>query len=210
MLAKRNISPEHCLKAVVHSDPYPHSPCAYRKHRHDSRRDGFPKKQRSGLVSRILFAVAMNDVALRYRAFVIPTAGDHSSRPTVARRLVRPTRSRHPERVSGRAAHGCCLGLLAVGFTLPWLSPTTRCALTAPFHPYRSKRTSSPANREVQPIVIGGMFSVALSLGLRRVGVTNHRALPSSDFPPFANPKNAKSDRHRPLRYGNSIPMNIQ
>ncbi len=28
------------------------------------------------------------------------------------------------------------------------------------------------------------MFSVALSRGLRRVGVTNHRALPSSDFPP--------------------------
>ena len=29
------------------------------------------------------------------------------------------------------------LGLLAVGFTLPRSSPTARCALTAPFHPYR-------------------------------------------------------------------------
>jgi len=35
------------------------------------------------------------------------------------------------------------------------------------------------------------MFSVALSRGLRRVGVTNHRALPSSDFPPGA------AHRHR-------------
>ncbi len=31
---------------------------------------------------------------------------------------------------------------------------------------------------------VGGVFSVALSLGSRRVGVTNHRALPSPDFPP--------------------------
>jgi hypothetical protein len=31
---------------------------------------------------------------------------------------------------------------------------------------------------------IGGVFSVALSRGLPRVGVTDHRALPSPDFPP--------------------------
>ncbi|CAN0434149.1 unnamed protein product, partial [Ectocarpus sp. 13 AM-2016] len=30
------------------------------------------------------------------------------------------------------------LVLLPVGFTLPSLSPETRCALTAPFHPYLS------------------------------------------------------------------------
>ena len=29
------------------------------------------------------------------------------------------------------------LVLLRVGFTLPWMSPPKRCALTAPFHPYR-------------------------------------------------------------------------
>ena len=28
------------------------------------------------------------------------------------------------------------LALLRTGFTLPWLLPATRCALTAPFHPY--------------------------------------------------------------------------
>ena len=31
-------------------------------------------------------------------------------------------------------------GLLAVGFTLPRLSPDARCALTAPFHPYSPRR----------------------------------------------------------------------
>lgn len=31
------------------------------------------------------------------------------------------------------------LALLPVGFALPSESPLTRCALTAPFHPYREK-----------------------------------------------------------------------
>jgi len=37
-----------------------------------------------------------------------------------------------------------------VGFTMPLLLPVARCALTAPFHPYRSQ-------------VTGGIFSAALS-----------------------------------------------
>jgi len=32
------------------------------------------------------------------------------------------------------------LVLLPTGFTLPWPLPATRCALTAPFHPYLIKR----------------------------------------------------------------------
>jgi hypothetical protein len=58
---------------------------------------------------------------------------------------VHPTRSRSCVfpglgiRKRGRAARGCCLGLLAVGFTLPRRSPAARCALTAPFHPYHPK-----------------------------------------------------------------------
>jgi len=47
------------------------------------------------------------------------------------------------------------LALLPVGFALPPGSPRTRCALTAPFHPYLPGLT--PA---------GGFFSVALSVGL--------------------------------------------
>jgi len=69
------------------------------------------------------------------------SADDHLSGPPVARRLVRPTRDhRRLTRRSNRRRDGPplgrCWGLLAVGFALPSMSPPTRCALTAPFHPY--------------------------------------------------------------------------
>ena len=130
-------------------------------------------------------------------------------RPTVARRLKHSTRGfRFPirrTRVSGeRNKRGgpplaAYLSLLAVGFALPSMSPSTRCALTAPFHPYSPKAS--------------GIFSVALSLGSPRVGVTNHCALSSSDFPPGQHagrvltgrnrPDSAArpGDRHRPLHH---------
>ena len=54
--------------------------------------------------------------------------------------------------------------------------PPTRCALTAPFHPCRR-----PEGR------LGGLLSVALSVGSRRPGVTWHPALWSPDFPPPPN-----------------------
>jgi len=64
------------------------------------------------------------------------------------------------------------LVLLQAGFTLPPLLPAARCALTAPFHPYRA------------PLVTrGGIFSVALSVGSRLPGVTWRLALRSPDFP---------------------------
>lgn len=62
--------------------------------------------------------------------------------------------------------------LLRVGFTLPHLLPVARCALTAPFHPYRVR---------FEP---GGIFSAALSVGSRLPGITWHPALWSPDFPP--------------------------
>ncbi len=49
------------------------------------------------------------------------------------------------------------LVLLPVGFAVPLPLPVARCALTAPFHPYRSRRA-------------GGLLSVALSLGLTPAG----------------------------------------
>ncbi len=61
------------------------------------------------------------------------------------------------------------LVLLQPGFTLPLPLPAARCALTAPFHPYQQA---------------GGIFSVALSVGLRLPGVTWRLALWSPDFPP--------------------------
>ena len=45
------------------------------------------------------------------------------------------------------------LVLLPTGFTLPWPLPATRCALTAPFHPYLPQKYGA-----------GGLLSVALSL----------------------------------------------
>jgi len=56
--------------------------------------------------------------------------------------------------------------LLPVGFTMPLPSPAARCALTAPFHPYRRPRLTAGA---------GGLLSVALSLGSPPPGVTRHR-----------------------------------
>jgi hypothetical protein len=52
--------------------------------------------------------------------------------------------------------------LLPVGFTMPPQLPLERCALTAPFHPYPWR-------------TMGGLLSVALSLGLPPPGVTRHR-----------------------------------
>ena len=57
----------------------------------------------------------------------------HSSRTSVATCLKQPTRiQREPRHMNPY------LVLLRVGFTLPLLLPTMRCALTAPFHPYRN------------------------------------------------------------------------
>ena len=71
--------------------------------------------------------------------------GDHSSGMPVTRHLVQPTRATIRKQIM------CCpyLVLLPTGFTLPLLLPAARCALTAPFHPYRLR---------------GGLLSVALSL----------------------------------------------
>ena len=54
------------------------------------------------------------------------------------------TVSRH----SSWARLSAYLVLLRVGFTLPPMSPPTRCALTAPFHPYRSGRQYAVGGRQ--------------------------------------------------------------
>jgi hypothetical protein len=61
--------------------------------------------------------------------------------------------------------------LLRVGFTVP---------RTVTGRAVRSYRTFSPLPA---PKRLGGMFSVALSVGSRRPGVTWHLALRSPDFP---------------------------
>ncbi len=70
----------------------------------------------------------------------------HSSATPVARRLVQPTRTAiwtwilriSPPLSRGRASCRPYSVLLPVGFAVPFPSPGTRCALTAPFHPYRA------------------------------------------------------------------------
>ena len=61
------------------------------------------------------------------------------------------------------------------GWGLPChaMLPCVRCALTAPFHPCLCRADTT----------IGGLLSVALSVGSRRPGVTWHPALWSPDFP---------------------------
>ena len=87
-----------------------------------------------------------------------------------------------------RAAPRCLFGL-AGGGVYPAASVTTRAV--------RSYRTISPLPRAHQVrLAFGGIFSVALSLGLRRVGVTNHRTLSSSDFPPASEPMPAIAFAH--------------
>ena len=93
----------------------------------------------------------------------------HPSRLTVTRPLLRPTRGSN-----GRAAHSLCSALLRVGFVEPPESPP---ALV------RSYRTVSPLPVRLRRAAIGGLFSVALSCGSPRLGVTQHPALWSPDVP---------------------------
>jgi len=78
------------------------------------------------------------------------------------------------------------LALLQVGFAVPTLLPGSRCALTAPFHPCRPPR---PHGRRV----LGGLLSVALSVGSRPPGVTWHLIRRSPDFPPPSTDDAAES-----------------
>jgi len=64
-----------------------------------------------------------------------------------------------------------------------------RCALTAPFHPYLC-----PADR-----TIGGVFSVALSLASRPVGVTDHPCPVEPGLSSTTSPSESCRDRPGPL-----------
>jgi hypothetical protein len=86
----------------------------------------------------------------------------HLKQPT--RRLDRA----NPHRLRGTPAY---LVLLPEGFAVPVLLPVRRWALTPPFHPY------------LCPKAIGGLFSVALSVGSLRPAVSRLSALWSPDFP---------------------------
>src|SRR6185503_12179691 len=89
----------------------------------------------------------------------------HSSGTPVARRIKQPPRTADQDRSSPEGPRHSYSVLLPVGFAVPPPSPEARCALTAPFHPCRGRY----ATRR------GGLFSVALSLGLPPPDVIRHR-----------------------------------
>src|ERR1044072_1319390 len=73
---------------------------------------------------------------------------DHSSGTPITGGLTRPTRTAMRKRIFRRISAVTrttpegrpYLVLLQVGFTVPTPLPEPRCALTAPFHPYRQTR----------------------------------------------------------------------
>ena len=102
-------------------------------------------------------------------------AGNHSSGMHVAVHLERPTRKHARVARCGLRRMLPYLALLQAGFAVPSPLPSTRCALTAPFHPCRRACAR-----------LGGLLSVALSVGSRPPGVTWRLTLRSPDFPPFS------------------------
>ena len=97
--------------------------------------------------------------------------GDHSSGTAITRGLEQPTRTLR----TGRPRTRPYLALLRAGFCLPRPLPAARCALTAPFHPYR--RLGLAASPQAV------YFLCHWSVGLPRPGITRRTALRSSDFP---------------------------
>ena len=123
---------------------------------------------------------------------------DHSSRPAITDRLQQPTRRFRdsalrlgasgrcapiaPKRAIGLPAY---LVLLRVGFTMRSCLRRNRCALTAPFHPYR---------RLAAAAVYSLLHWPSRCLEASVPDVIRHTALRSSDFPPPPN-----TSRHKPL-----------
>jgi hypothetical protein len=107
----------------------------------------------------------------RHRRWPSISAGGYPPAPAAY-----PGDRRPPKRALADGQSSPCLALLRVGFAEPPGSPR---ALV------RSYRTVSPlpVRRHRSVAAIGGLFSVALSCGSPRLGVTQHLALWSPDVP---------------------------
>ena len=103
---------------------------------------------------------------------------NHSSGTCVATGLERPTRIRCEQHQRIPIWPCSRWGLPSHG-----MLPPMRCALTAPFHPYRFY-ASLAAHCASTLHAKRRYLSVALSVGSRLPGVTWHLALWSPDFPP--------------------------
>ena len=70
------------------------------------------------------------------------------------------------------------LVLHPVGFAMPAMSPWPRCAFTTPFHPCHSDKIG------IRRYIFCGTFPHSRRCQREWVGITHHRALRCSDFPP--------------------------
>jgi hypothetical protein len=100
----------------------------------------------------------------------------HSSGICVTAYLKQPTRLRYGP-YQWRPIWSCS----ERGLPCHELLPVARCALTAPFHPYRCSCEH-----------LGGLLSAALSVSSRLPGVTWRSALWSPDFPPRCTKQHPK------------------
>ncbi len=93
------------------------------------------EERRRGTISRILYPAPSADGRT--------PGGDHSSSPAIAGGVEQPTRRLR----TGRPRAPPYSVLLRAGFSLPSALRRTRCALTAPFHPYRPAVRNRNAGR---------------------------------------------------------------
>ena len=107
-----------------------------------------------------------------YKPGSVPRSGERATTIPLGRSLPSASRDRPGRQLENQLAcrerspqhtRRPYLVLLRVGFTLPISLPRSRGALTAPFHPCPPPRRG-----------VGGLFSVALSLGSHPPGVTRH------------------------------------
>ena len=113
-----------------------------------------------------------------------PRRDGHSSGTPVAGRLEQPTRARRPTDEApldarGRQAHRSYSVLLPAGLAVPPTLPPARCALAAPFHPYRCAGPCGP-----RPAVC---LLWRFPWGRPRRTLSGAVSVWSPDFPPLLN-----------------------
>ena len=113
--------------------------------RHGTRKRGERPGALTPSLSRFRYQPACKPGSVGRRTLSRAARGGHSSGTMLAHGLEQPTRTASPTWPCGviacaNAPRGRPYSvLLPVGFALPSPLPATRCALTAPFHPYPSK-----------------------------------------------------------------------
>ena len=91
----------------------------------------------------------------------------YSSGMNVAIHLKQPTRIRLENAADPKGSSYPYLALLRMGFTMPSLLPKTRCALTAPFHPYQLKSWRYIFCGTFPKVSLAGNYPALLLSGVR-------------------------------------------